>query len=107
MPVTEIRVEVDPSEVSVLDGYCSATGKNRSVVIRGLLKDWSNAKLHEATLNSQSGRDQSDRTGRRQEMTISIIVLGLLGLACMVGVIAIQLGAFDDMPHEISNVGDE
>ena len=50
MSVTEIRVEVDPSEVSVLDGYCSATGKNRSVVIRGLLKDWSNAKLHEATL---------------------------------------------------------
>ena len=48
MTVTEIRVEVDPSEVSVLDGYCSATGKNRSV--RGLLKDWSNAKLHEATL---------------------------------------------------------
>lgn len=40
-------------------------------------------------------------------MTISIIVLGLLGLACMVGVIAIQLGAFDALPHEISNVGSE
>ena len=40
-------------------------------------------------------------------MTISIIVLGLLGAACMVGVIAIQLGAFDGLPYEISNAGDE
>ena len=46
----EVRFEAKESTVAVLDGYCSATGKNRSVVIRGLLKDWSDAKLHEATL---------------------------------------------------------
>lgn len=48
--ITELRVEVDSDEVSVLDGYCSATGKKRTEVIRSLLKEWSNAKLHEAEL---------------------------------------------------------
>ena len=50
MPVTEIRVEVDSSEVAVLDGYCSATGKHRTEVIRFLLREWSNAKHYEATV---------------------------------------------------------
>ena len=40
-------------------------------------------------------------------MTVSIIVLGLLGAACAGVAIAIQLGAFDGLPYEISNVGDE
>lgn len=50
MSTTEIRVEVDSDEVAVLDGYCSATGKKRTEVIRTLLKQWSDSKLHEATL---------------------------------------------------------
>lgn len=46
----EIRFEVPAEEVAVLDGYCSATGKNRTEIIRALLRDWSKSKLHEATL---------------------------------------------------------
>ena len=46
----EIRLEVDHEDVAVLDGYCSATGKSRTDVIRSLLKRWSEAKLHEANI---------------------------------------------------------
>jgi hypothetical protein len=47
---TEIRFEVEHSAVAVLDGYCSATGRGRTDVMKMLLKDWSDKKLHEATL---------------------------------------------------------
>ena len=40
-------------------------------------------------------------------MTVSIVILGLLGVACACVAVAIQLGAFDGLPYEISNVGDE
>ena len=40
-------------------------------------------------------------------MTVSIIVLVLLGAACAGVAIAMQLCAFDGLPYEISNVGDE
>lgn len=48
--VCEVRFEAPSAEVSVLDGYCSATGKNRTDVMRSILRDWSSAKLREATL---------------------------------------------------------
>lgn len=48
--VCEIRFEVPTPEVSVLDGYCSATGKSRTDVMRDLLKQWSSAKRREAIL---------------------------------------------------------
>jgi hypothetical protein len=47
---TEISFEVDPAEVAVLDGYCSAKGIKRTVVMRRLLKEWSDEKLHESIL---------------------------------------------------------
>lgn len=47
---TELRVQVLNEELAVLDGYCNATGKPRTEVIRMLLKEWSDKKLHEATL---------------------------------------------------------
>jgi hypothetical protein len=47
---TEIRFEVDASECSVLDGYCQATGKDRTKVIREVMAAWSAEKLHVATL---------------------------------------------------------
>ena len=46
----EVRFEAPSGEVSVLDGYCSATGKIRTDVMRLILKEWSSAKLREATL---------------------------------------------------------
>lgn len=64
--MAEIRVEVPNEELAVLDGYCSATSESRTDVIRELLADWSNRKLHEATvilrvagrtpIGSESGR---------------------------------------------------
>ena len=46
----ELRVEVPSEELAVLDGYCTATGQGRNVVIRRLLKEWSERKLHESIL---------------------------------------------------------
>lgn len=47
---TEIRFEVMATELSVLDGYCQATGKDRTTVIREVLGEWSKEKLHVAIL---------------------------------------------------------
>ena len=48
--MAEIRVEVPNEELAVLDGYCSATSVGRTDVIRELLAQWSERKLHEATI---------------------------------------------------------
>jgi hypothetical protein len=47
---TEIRFTVDIGAVAVLDGYCQATGKDRTNVIRELLEKWSAETLHVSTL---------------------------------------------------------
>jgi len=47
---TELRVEMPAEELTVLDGYCSATGQSRTTVMRRILLDWSDKKLHEAVL---------------------------------------------------------
>ena len=47
---TEISFEIPACEASVLDGYCAARGIKRTVVMRRLLKEWSDEKWHEATL---------------------------------------------------------
>ena len=46
----EIRFEAGDQDVAVLDWYCSARGKCRTEVIKQILAEWSQAKLHEATL---------------------------------------------------------
>ena len=47
---TEISFEVSPDEVAVLDGYCSAKGIKRTTVMKRLLKEWSDEKLHESII---------------------------------------------------------
>lgn len=47
---TELRVELPREEIAVLDGYCQATGQDRSKVIRRVLKEWSDQRSHEAIL---------------------------------------------------------
>jgi len=44
----EISFEVTADEAAVLDGYCQAKGIKRPVVMRRLLRDWSEEKLHES-----------------------------------------------------------
>lgn len=45
---TEVRLELDPEDLRVLDGYVNATGKTRTDVIRQLIREWADRKLHEA-----------------------------------------------------------
>ncbi len=47
---TEISFEVAAEEAAVIDGYCNARGIKRTVVMRQLLREWSEAKLHESIL---------------------------------------------------------
>lgn len=47
---TEVRFEVASDEVGVLDGYCQASGQSRADVLRRLLGEWSEKKLHESML---------------------------------------------------------
>lgn len=63
----EVRFELPADELAVLDGYCSATGKARTDVIKVLLADWSARKLHEATIvlrvaGRTPTRSESDRS---------------------------------------------
>ena len=46
----EIRFEAPSLDLAVLDGYCNATGKTRTDVMRALLGEWSRDRLHEATV---------------------------------------------------------
>lgn len=66
----EIRFEAPDEAVAVLDGYCSATGKARSVIMLQLLKDWTAEKLHVATIVCRvAGVNPTlpERRGRGQE----------------------------------------
>lgn len=47
---SELRVEVPREELAVLDGYCSATGRDRSDLVRQVLREWSDKQLHIATI---------------------------------------------------------
>lgn len=65
--MAEIRVEIPDTDLAVLDGYCSATGRARTDVIKRLLGDWAAGKLHEATVIMRvAGRNpalpESDRS---------------------------------------------
>jgi hypothetical protein len=65
---TELRVELGHDELAVLDGYCSATGQDRTSVVRRVLHEWSERKLHEAMVIVRvSGRNptmpEPDRRG--------------------------------------------
>lgn len=63
---TEISFEIPSEEAAVLDGYCQAKGIKRTVVLRRLLREWSDEKHHEAIFivrvaGSKPGSSGSDR----------------------------------------------
>lgn len=63
----EIRFEVSLDELAVLDGYCSATGQDRTAVMRRLLREWSERKRHEAILICRvAGCNPTTTEGGRQ-----------------------------------------
>ncbi|MCX8017660.1 MAG: hypothetical protein N2690_07170 [Rhodocyclaceae bacterium] len=45
---TELRIEIDMDALRILDGYVHATGKSRTDVVRSLILEWAERKLHEA-----------------------------------------------------------
>ncbi|MCX8016730.1 MAG: hypothetical protein N2690_02325 [Rhodocyclaceae bacterium] len=45
---TELRIEIDMDALRILDGYVNATGKSRTDVVRSLILEWTERKLHEA-----------------------------------------------------------
>lgn len=46
----EIRVELPPETVAVMDAHCAATGKCRTELTKEVLGEWASKKLHESTL---------------------------------------------------------
>lgn len=46
----EVRFEAESEDLAVLDAYNMATGTSRKDVMLRLLRDWSEAKRHEANV---------------------------------------------------------
>jgi len=61
---TEISFECTAQETAVLDGYCHAKNIKRTVVMRQLLREWSEMKLHEATLILRVAGNKPDAAGQ-------------------------------------------
>jgi hypothetical protein len=47
---TELRFELPTQDLATVDGYCNATGKSRTDVLRGMVAEWAEKKRHEATV---------------------------------------------------------
>ena len=54
--MAEIRTDIPSDELLVLDGYCTATGKNRTDIVRMLLANWTKEKLHESIVVCRMAR---------------------------------------------------
>ena len=46
----ELRVELPDFTTAVLDGFCSATGKCRTELVKQILGDWAIQKHYESTI---------------------------------------------------------
>lgn len=53
---TEIRFPASRADVSVLDGYCHATGAARTDVMQAILHEWAGRQLHIATVVLRTAR---------------------------------------------------
>ena len=47
---TELRFELPTQDLATVDGYCNATGKSRTDVLRVIVGQWTEKKRHEATV---------------------------------------------------------
>ena len=47
---SEVRFDIPLEDLSVLDAYCTASGKKRTVVMAMLLLDWTKSKRYEAMM---------------------------------------------------------
>lgn len=67
----EIRFWADIESVRVLDGYCSGARTDRTKAMNMILREWAEAKLHEATMilrvasgNPNAARDDGKPAGK-------------------------------------------
>lgn len=65
--MTEISFEVAAHEVAVLDGVCQANNVKRTAVFRQILREWSEKKLHEATLIVRVAGIKPEQSGSDRE----------------------------------------
>lgn len=59
----EIRFEAAADDVAILDGFCSATGRCRTEVIKEILNQWSVLKLREAETILRVAGSSAFKTG--------------------------------------------
>lgn len=59
----EIRFEAATEDVAILDGFCSATGRCRTEVIKEILNQWSAVKLREAETILRVAGSSAFKTG--------------------------------------------
>ena len=54
--MAEVRIDIDPDELAIMDGYIAATGKDRKQIITELVKKWTKDKLHESIVVCRMAR---------------------------------------------------
>ncbi len=64
-----VSVEIPADEISVIDGYCNATGLSRTTVVRRILREWSGAKHREAILICRVAGSNPDASVTDRERT--------------------------------------
>ncbi len=52
----EVRIDIDSSELAVMDGYIQATGSNRTKIIGELVKRWATDELHKSIVVCRMAR---------------------------------------------------
>lgn len=70
---TEVRFEIPAEELAIVDGYCSATHKSRTDVLRELIAAFSKDELHKAIVVCRMARinpmaSESDRKRRTDDL---------------------------------------
>lgn len=64
----EVRFTAPVEHIRVLDGVCHGTGMDRTNVLRMILREWSEKKLHEATILLRvAGRNATSPADDRQK----------------------------------------
>ena len=63
----ELRTELPNETLSVLDGYCSATGMCRTQLVNKILGQWADEQVHVSTLICRvAGVNPTQPDSRRQ-----------------------------------------
>ncbi len=59
---TEVRIQFPCDELAVIDGHCSATGQDRTTVIRQIVGEWARKEHHRAIVICRVAGDKPARS---------------------------------------------